>query len=166
MGDLGWPEEVSSVATGGFVEAISWTGADVTLVLFAIFPEGKILELEPPRAASEPLRVRTYEMDDYYNTISGRRCVEYDIVFQELPPDIDQVAAGWLDSAKAAGAQLAWLTCEGTFSFVEILTDAVADSVFGVATQQGCWLALEDEYRRGPLWRQALGAISTQLVFD
>lgn len=145
-----------------FTDAISWTGTDVTLILFVIFPRGSVRELSAPKLVSAPDRVRTYEMIDDFGVIGGRRCIEYDIGFQCLPPDIDRVASGWLDSAMTAGGQVAWLTAEGTFSFLDLLTDDVATTVFGVATQEGKWLALDDDYRFSSRWLESLAGLRAQ----
>jgi hypothetical protein len=139
-------------AMSRLVDAISWSGRDVILSLFMAFPSGATLNVLAPAAITEARSIRQYDLEDPDHHLSGHSCREYDLIYDDVPPDIESIIGSWIVAAIAAGADFAWFGFEGSFDLEHILTGDVADQLFAVGTKEGIELALEDEQREGPGW--------------
>ena len=147
----------------GLTDAISWSGSDVTLILFVVFPPDTKPSFRRPVNVSQPEAVRTYVLEDIDRLIHGRQCHEYDLIFDRVPSDLDSILVSWLESVITAGADFAWFAFEGSFHFNHILTQDVARQIFAVATNHGIELAIEDDYRRGAGWAARLHYLREQI---
>jgi hypothetical protein len=139
-------------AVSRLTDALSWSGRDVTLILFAVFPGHAELDIARPMNAPEPEAIRTYHLEDLDACLGGRECHEYDLVYERVPSRLDSVVVSWIEAALAAGADFAWFGYEGSFDFDHILTEDIANQIFAVGSSQGIDLALDDDYRDSPGW--------------
>lgn len=140
-------------------DAIAWSGVDATLILFVAFPAGAVAEVSPPSTPAAPMRIRQYDLEDLDRHLSGRSVREYDLVYDQVPEELEQIVMLWIAAAMASGADFAWFGFEGTFHFEHILTTDISDQVFAVGTRNETRLALDDDYRDGPEWAAVLLSI-------
>ena len=150
-------------AMQGLTDALSWSGNAATLILFAAFPDHISPSYRQPMNATQPEAIRTYVLEDPDDLLPGRRCQEYDMVFDRIPPDLEFTVTSWIEAVITAGADFGWFAFEGSFNFNNILTEDVAQQIFAVGTSQGIELALEDHFRRGPVWAARLRQTRAQL---
>lgn len=139
--------------------ALSWSGRDAMLSLFVAFPRNGATHLVAPDGVSQPGSVRTYDLEDSDERLPALSFVEFDLTYNDPPPDLDLVVHGWLQAAMSAGASLAWFAFEGSFDFEHLLTPDIADQIYAVATPDDEALALVDELREGPDWVALLDAV-------
>lgn len=137
-------------------EAVSWSGTDVVLSLFVVWPIGGSGEIVPPSAPAQPRLVRTYDLQDEGGVLRGRRTSEIDLVFDDVPEDLDRLVEAWLTSSIRSGGAVAWFAFEGSFDFGHILTADVADQVYGVACPDFIALATDDQRRISEAWTRQL----------
>ena len=64
--------------------------------------------------------------------LNGLETYEYDLQFRDQPEDLPQVLTQVLNATSRTGCRVAWLAFEGSFHFDELLTDKVADQIYGV----------------------------------
>lgn len=147
-----------------FAAAVAWSGRDVTFCLFVVFPRGLTEKAPIALAASGSYDVREYELEDIDHHLGGRRCREYDLVFRQMPVDIEAVVMGGIAKALAGGAEFAWFGFEGSFDFHHILTKDVVDQIYAVGTGDEIQLALDDAYRGGPGWAARVQALRVRLL--
>lgn len=140
------------------LDALSWSGRDTMLSLFVAFPRDGSAHLAAPVRASQPDAVRTYDLEDADDRLPSLSFVEYDLTYNDPPPDLELVVRGWLRAAISAEAPLAWFAFEGSFDFEHLLTPDVADQIYAVATRDDERLALVDELREGADWIASLDA--------
>jgi hypothetical protein len=145
-------------------DALSWSGRDVTLIIFALWRSDPGVVHPPDGAHTSPTRVRTYHMDDPDQYSIPLRCREYDLVFNQLPGDIPEIVTSWLAAMLRSGAEVAWFAFEGSFDFKHLLTADIANQVFAVADSAGISLALSDEYRESMTWADSVVAIKARLA--
>ena len=148
----------------GLLDALSWSGRETVFSLFVAFARDESTRLSlQPDVGSRPDTVRTYELEEPVDRQFGLSFVEYDLTYNDPPPDLELVIRGWLQAATAAGALLAWFAFEGSFHFDHLLTPDIADQVYAIATPDGEELALVDEHREGPDWVASLVAARRNL---
>ncbi|WP_127476384.1 hypothetical protein [Microbacterium sulfonylureivorans] len=148
----------------GLRAGLMWPGTEAMLSLFVVRRGPADLELTVDAApAPRPDTVRQYEMmpGDSGSTIGEVR--EYDLRFNELPPDLTGLVSAWLESAIGGGAEVAWFGFEGSFSYEDLLSDDIASSIFAVASRSGIYLALDDDFRSSSEWVERLGEIRREL---
>jgi hypothetical protein len=138
------------------IDAISWDGQTVSLILVGLWPHGTQPQLSAPTGVTAPDEIRRYELEDSQGFTPDFHCVELDLVFSSLPDDVEQVVNAWLRVAVDSGATLTWFAFEGSFDFEHLLTPDVADQVFGVADAVGVSTALDDAHREGEAWTTRL----------
>ncbi|MET4158145.1 hypothetical protein [Agromyces sp. PvR057] len=147
------------------IEAISWNGLDVELILFGIWPARRP-EANPHLAAQPvPNSLRTYAMEDLDDHLPSRDCFEYDLVFEAVPDDLESTVTAWLQAAIAAGAEIAWFAFEGSFHFEHVLTPDVASHVYAIADSTGVHLGLDDDMRNSTNWVLELTATRERTAF-
>ena len=139
-----------------FAAAVAWSGTDVTLSMFVVSPEAALPALDLPEVRSAPERIRTYELEDEEGVLHGRHVHEYDLVWDALPGDVEEIVTASLRSALAQGAVVAWFAFEGSFDFRFLLHPDVASQVYAVAADHGVHLALDDDRRSSGEWRALL----------
>ncbi|MGW5560015.1 hypothetical protein ACWER9_22675 [Micromonospora sp. NPDC003944] len=108
-----------------------------------------------------PLAVQTYslERDDPYACVT-----EYDLVFDELPPDLHRYLAHCLRVACAVGETVVWLGFEGSFHFDHLLSEAAAPQVYGVCAPGGEPVVAPDlRTLRTPQWRLVVTSHGSRL---
>ncbi|MGC4876489.1 hypothetical protein ACLQ26_09550 [Micromonospora sp. DT43] len=80
-----------------------------------------------------PAEVQRYSLEREEPDSFPYACVtEYDLIFDELPTDLDGYLRACLSAAALAGGSVVWLGFEGSFHFDNILTETVAPQVYGV----------------------------------
>jgi hypothetical protein len=132
--------------------ALAWSGVDVTLSLFVVYRATNEPQFAPS-LAGPPIAIRAYDLDDEAGVLKGRRVREFDLVWKEMPHDLESVVTKCLREATAAGAQVAWFGFEGSFDFKYLLHPDVADQIFAVGASDEIWLALDDDWRTSDEWR-------------
>jgi hypothetical protein len=136
--------------------AISWSGTDVVLSLFVVWAIGGSGEIVPPSALTQPRLVRTYDLEDEADVLEGRRTSEFDLIFDDVPKDLDRLVEAWLVASIRSGGAVAWFGLEGSFDFEHLLADDVANQVYGVAGPDFIALATDDQLRRSDAWASRL----------
>lgn len=137
-------------------DAISWSGKDVTLPLFVIWPAVPGRSGFGSGSGTPPDQVKIYRLDPPDQRLGSRTCYEYDLVFQRSPLDLETIVSSWLAQAVRAGSHVAWFAFEGSFDFEELLTADIADQIFGVADADGVRIALEDGLRGDRAWAEVI----------
>ncbi|MEU5724236.1 hypothetical protein ABZ783_20730 [Micromonospora sp. NPDC047738] len=102
-----------------------------------------------------PAEVQTYLLErDDPDSFPYAWVTEYDLVFDELPADLDAYLVHCLGVACAAGDSVVWLGFEGSFHFDNVLTDAIAPQIYGVgAPGREPVVAPDLETLKTPAWR-------------
>jgi len=145
-------------------DALGWSGSGYTVSVFVV-----VDSLTPPPLRFEtetvrPFSVRTYYLEDEEHVLGGLRTYEYDLSFKELPRGLRSYLEDCLRQACDSGAKLAWLAFEGSFSFEYILTNEVADQIYGVcATNSKPVVALDDAMRESTPWKAELNRFRESL---
>ena len=137
-------------------EAVAWSGTDAMLCLFVAWSSPAPAVVVPPSGTAQPRMVRTYEPQDDESVLGGRSIWEIDLIFNDVPEDIEPVVGGWPQSAIEAGGLVAWFGFEGSFDFEHILTADVAEQIYGVAVPGAVTLATDDRVRVSDSWTEQL----------
>jgi hypothetical protein len=90
----GQTESSSGVPVSSLRAAISWSGTNVTLCLFVVWPARDQVEIAPPAATTQPRMVRTYQLQDEESVLGQKSISELDLIFDDVPDDIDAVVEG------------------------------------------------------------------------
>ncbi len=135
-----------------FQQAVAWSGSGATLSLFGIWPN---LPSGEPRVSpdAQPRSVKRYVLEDLDSVLPSGEVVEFDLAYDDLPADIENVLRAWLSASLSSGAAVAWFAFEGTFSGEHLLTADVASALYGVADADGVEVAVDDTVRHGRRWR-------------
>ena len=133
-------------------DAVSWSGTDVTLILFVGWESGHGPALPPAESGTAPGAYRTHPLEDLDHRLPDTELYEYDLVFDRLPTDLSTVVTAWLTAVRDGGSKVAWFAFEGSFDFEHLLTADIAPQVFGIADPSGVQLALEDDRRQSSEW--------------
>jgi hypothetical protein len=145
-------------------DALGWKGSGYTVSVFVVTGSPAPPPLRFETEAVRPSSVWTYPLEDEGRVLGGLRTYEYDLSFEELPRELRSYLEDCLRQACDGGATLAWLAFEGSFSFEYILTDEVADQIYGVcATSRGPVVALDDATRESASWKAELGEFRKSL---
>lgn len=144
-------------------EAVSWSGVETTLSLFIVWPSADRPLLEP-EGVSLPDSVQSFDLEDVDAHLAGRALQEIDLVYGAFPADVGAIVDRWLSAAIAGGAELAWFAFEGSFDFEHLLTEDVADQIYGVADRAGVTVAVDDGYRSSRGWTDILAIKRASLV--
>lgn len=147
-----------------FSEGVSWSGVDVTLSMFVVFPSSHVVSLAPPPGAQTPDHVKVYPLMDDGNLLAGREVVEYDVVFLDMPRDPESVVSAWLEASLEAGAEFSWFAYEGTFRYTEILTEYVAPRMYAVAAAGIVAIAVDDDVRDSAQWVDQITPLRRRLL--
>lgn len=112
-----------------------------------------------------PAQVRTYQLERDDPEVFPYACVTtYDLVFDELPTDLQSYLRGCLRAACAAGNAVAWLGFEGSFHFGNILTAAIAPQIYGVCAPGREPAVVPDlEALKTPGWRSTVTGLREHL---
>lgn len=126
---------------GTIADALAWSGTDATLSMFVV-SKGRLL-LDPATLVLEPVPIRTgtYALEDVDHVLRDRSVVEYDLVFAEVPPDLDVLVTRCLRAARDSGAEVAWFGFEGSFHFDHLLKPEIANQIYAVMDAEGVALA-------------------------
>lgn len=143
---------------------LDWGPDELVLSLWVVSESPIRLETRVPPTVSAPDEVRRYEMLQMVEGefLSDRLCCEYDLLFNEEPPDLEDVIKAWAQAALDAGAEVVWFGAEGSFHFDNILTRAVAPNIYAVGTAEGIWLGVTADDVSGtdrPEWAEKLESI-------
>lgn len=141
-----------------FLSAIAWSGTEIMMSMFVISSNAEIPPFGPD-LRTIPNHVRTYELDDELRLLGGRHVYEYDIVWEQVPGDFEEIVTACLVDARRQGAIVAWFAFEGSFDLEYILHPDIAKHIYAVAAGDGVELAVDDDYRLSDDWRQLLGGL-------
>lgn len=125
-------------------EWLDWGPDELVLSMWTVSDSPLSLEGREPSSTSTPDEVRRYDMIQMVEGefLSGRLCCEYDLLFNDEPPDLEDVIKAWARAALDSGAEVVWFGAEGSFHFENILTKAVALNIYAVGTAEGIWLGV------------------------
>ncbi len=126
---------------GTIADALAWSGSGATLSMFVVSKSSSLLDLAALSLEPAPAPARTYTLDDEENVLSGRRVVEYDLAFSEVPSNLDALLTRCLHAARASGADAAWFGFEGSFDFGHLLTAEIANQIYAVMDSEGVAVA-------------------------
>lgn len=121
-----------------------WSGSGVTLSMFLVLRSGVVPELELSFANCRPRDVSTYDLEDVANVLSGRRVLEYDARFDEVPADLEGYLYFCLCEAMMHCAEVAWFGFEGSFDFEFLLSPEIAPQIYAIADVEGIAIATDD----------------------
>lgn len=77
-------------------DVVSWSGTDATLIIFVGWRAGHGPALPPLGSGTAPQSVRTYPLEDLEHRLTDTELYEYDLVFAQLPDDLETVVRAWL----------------------------------------------------------------------
>jgi len=138
------------------MDAISWSGSGVTISVFALIDCGATPDFTMKSSYSP--RVRSYVLERDGAEVELPEVIEYDLNFSSPPVGIGLYLESCLVSACDAGAAVAWLAFEGSFSYDHLLTHEVADQVYGVCARgERAHIVLDDDKLVGQEWRDTVG---------
>src|SRR5688572_16715091 len=112
--------------------AIAWSGTDVTLSMFVLFKQSVRTAFPPLDVPVSPEQTRRYELEDGSNVLRGGRVCEYDLVWKQLPADLEGIVTSYLVAAIRQGADAAWFAFEGSFNYEYLLHPEVASQTYAV----------------------------------
>lgn len=128
----------------GIEKAISsWSGAEITLSMFAVFgtdPKSELSFVLDP----VPIAIRKYLLEDDVGFLKGRVVWEYDFVFAKMPENLEKVLRESLETARAGGAHVAWFGFEGSFDYEFLLTPEIASQIYAIVDETGVRIASDD----------------------
>ena len=128
---------------GIIAKAIAWGGSDVTLSMFIISEPSTATALDISLKPA-PTAVRQYALEDENRILGGQAVLEYDFVFQELPPNLTAVLELCFHAARRMGARVAWFGFEGSFDFEFLLTKETATQVYAILDSHGVSIASDE----------------------
>ena len=135
--------------------ALSWSGTSSTISLFLVSSLASAPQFDLSVLPGTP-RLHAYDLDDDARVLGGLHLYEYDLVWDDLPPDLEGAVQATLEWSLRAGALLAWCAFEGSFDFEYLLHPDVATQVYGVAAGEAVRLALDDDFRASEDWKRLL----------
>jgi hypothetical protein len=145
-------------------DALLWSGSGATLSLFLITKSELVPRLELSWKEYRPTRVRTYSLEDAAGLLGGRRVIEYDAVFDTLPPDLDRYLTSCLCEAMSHGAEAAWFGFEGSFDFEYLLAPEIAPQIYALADSAGVAVAVEGDVLGSDAWRERVGEARNRIM--
>ena len=110
------------------LDAITWSGVPVVSLFVVSATDEPTIDFTGWPASD----VRVYRLEDEAGVLAGRSTYAYDVSLESVPSQLDELLVGTLRQACAADHRVAWFAFEGSFDFGHLLTDDVADQVFGV----------------------------------
>lgn len=135
------------------LDAICWDGTAPTVSLFVISAAQEAPDVASAWGDDVPRRTRTYCLEDDRPEPNLPPVYEYDFEFEIIPVGLQQYLESCLRMACERAGSVAWLAFEGSFHFDHILTESVADQIYGIcATGDSPLVVLDDE----PVARAAL----------
>lgn len=139
---------------GTLTDALLWSGSGATLSLFLITASELVPRLELSWKEYRPTRIRTYSLEDEAGVLGGRRVIEYDALFNKLPPNLDRYLTSCLYEAMSQGAEAAWFGFEGSFDFEYLLAPEIALQIYALADSAGVAVAVEGDVLGSDAWRE------------
>ncbi len=129
------------------LEAIRRSGPTPTVELFLVSPSRIVPDFTHVWGECTPNRTRTYRLEDDRDALTALSLVyEYNFEFEVLPKDLKKPLEACLRTACEHPGSVAWLAFEGSFHFDHILTESVADQIYGVcATNDSPLVTLDDD---------------------
>lgn len=135
------------------LDAIAWDGVTPVVSLFLITAAQDAPDLASAWENDSVKLIKNYRLEDDRNTSNLPVVLEIDFELEAIPVGIKQDLESCLQLACDAPGSVAWLAFEGSFHFDHILTDTVADQIYGIcATGDSPLVVLDD----GPAGQAAL----------
>jgi len=158
-------ESQGGLAASRVPNALGWSGSGFTVSVFVATASLTALPLHFKTAAVRPSSIRAYFLEDEQRVLGELRTYEYDLHFAELPRELPSYLEECLRRACTGGAKLAWLAFEGSFSFDHLLTEDVADQIYGVCiTDCEPRVVLDDATLDRAAWRSELAELRQLFV--
>lgn len=146
-------------------EALHWDGFNPRVSLFLV--SGGDTEIDFSQAWEDrPRQVELYRLVEDSDPGRIRVVHEYDFDFDTLPVDLTPQLQACLSTACRAAGSVAWLAFEGSFHFDHLLTDDIADQVYGLCAHGDAPLVVvEDEPESKALLKKRLAGYRERLDF-
>jgi hypothetical protein len=148
---------------GTVEKALTWSGSQATLSLFLVAKSKPDLKLSWD--STQPIQVRSYDLEDLAGTLKGRQVFEYDAVFELVPTNLDRYLLSCLEEAMYKGAELAWYGFEGSFDYDHLLAPDIATQIYALADAAGAAIAVEDQVLNSDAWRERVAAARGRLLW-
>lgn len=133
-------------------EALHWDGFSPRVSLFSVSRSATEIDFSEVWE-DRPRQVELYRLVDDSDPGRVRVVYEYDFDFDTLPVNLKPQLEACMSVACQNPGSVAWLAFEGSFHFDHLLTDDVADQVYGLCAHGDVPLVvIEDE----PEWRALL----------
>lgn len=145
-------------------DALAWSGTDATLSMFVVSSQPISAEFAASLVAQLPHHIRTYDLEDEAGVLGGRHVREFDLVWKELPDDLEEIVRICLQEVMAAGVEVAWFGFEGSFDYKHLLHPDIADQVYAIGASGDIWIAMEDEKRRSKEWEALLADVRGRVL--
>jgi hypothetical protein len=146
-------------------EALHWDGFHPRVSLFLV--SGSDAEIDfSPAWEDLPQQVKLYRLVDDSDPGLIRVVHEYDFDFDTLPVNLTPQLEACMSTACRHPGSVAWLAFEGSFHFDHLLTDDVADQVYGLCAHGDVPLVVvEDEPESKALLEERLADYRDRLDF-
>jgi hypothetical protein len=137
-------------------EALHWDGFSPRVSLFLVSRSDT--EIDFLQAWQDrPRQVELYRLVDDSDPGRIRVVHEYDFDFDTLPVNLTSQLEACMSTACRNPGSVAWLAFEGSFNFDHLLTDDVADQVYGLCAHGDVPLVVvEDEPESKALLKERL----------
>jgi hypothetical protein len=153
---------MGSVMRGTVEKALTWSGSQATLSLFLVAKSKPDLKLS--WESTQPIRVRSYDLEDVAGMLEGRQVFEYDAIFETVPAHLDRYLLSSLEEAMNKGAELAWFGFEGSFDYEHLLAPEIATQIYALADAAGVAIAVEDLVLNSEAWRERVATARGRIV--
>ncbi|GIJ25060.1 hypothetical protein Vqi01_02220 [Micromonospora qiuiae] len=128
------------------LDAICWDGTAPVVSLFVIPAVQEAPDFAMAWGDDVPRRTKTYCLEDDRPEPNLPPVCEYDFEFETMPVGLQQHLESCLRMACERAGSVAWFAFEGSFHFDHILTESVADQIYGIcATGDSPLVVLDDE---------------------
>jgi hypothetical protein len=144
-------------------EALAWSGSRITLSLFTVIASHGVSRLSAALEKLGPKSVGVYELEDEVGVLGGRSLYEFDLVYDQLPDDLESCLRGALRKAIECGADIAWFGFEGSFDFEHLLTEDISSQVYAFADRSEVAVAT-DQVLETEAWTHRVAAARARLL--
>jgi len=127
------------------VDAIHWDGTTPMVSLFVVSSAQGATDFAGVWGDQVPRRIKTYRLVDDRPGANSPLVYEHDFEFELLPADLKLHLESCLRVACERAGSVAWLAFEGSFHFDHLLTESVADQIYGVCASGDSPLVLLDD---------------------
>ncbi|WP_344971879.1 hypothetical protein [Salinactinospora qingdaonensis] len=139
------------------LENLRWDGITPRVSMFVVTESARAPKLEFDIKGTKPKKTKVFHLEDEDETLQGVNIFEYDLTFDTLPTDPLQYLKSCLRQACIKGGNLAWLGFEGSFHYDHLLTDEIAEEIYGICGEnEEPIVILDEEELHKASWKETL----------